>query len=79
MPSVGSRQSGAETAIKEGVSGVLVSQGDIHEIALAIERILSDENFKNKLGSGAIDWARQNTWQKMSIKYIKLYKKILNE
>jgi len=77
LPSIGSRQSGAETAIKEGVSGVLVSQDNVHETALMIEKILSDENFKNKLGNGAIDWARQNTWQKAVLRYLQIYEEIL--
>ena len=79
LPSIGSRQSGAETAIKEGVSGVLVSQDNVHETALMIEKILSDENFKNKLGNGAIDWARQNTWQKAVSRYLEIYEKIFQK
>ncbi len=79
LPSIGSRQSGAETAIKEGVSGILVNQGDIHETALAIEKILSDVNFKNKLRSGALEWARQNTWQKAVSRYFEVYEKIFQK
>lgn len=77
LPSIGSRQSGAETAIKEGVSGVLVNQGDVRETALTIEKILSDVNFKNKLRSGALEWARQNTWQKSVSQYFEIYEKVL--
>lgn len=76
LPSVGSRKSGAETAIKEKVSGVLINQGDIHETASIIEKILSDANFKNKLSKGAIDWARQNTWQKAVSHYLQIYEEI---
>jgi len=79
LPCIGSRQSGAETAIKEGVSGVLVSQSDIHETALAIERILSDANFKNKLSIGAIEWARQNTWQKAVSRYLDVYEEVFKK
>ncbi|MBI2446481.1 MAG: glycosyltransferase [Parcubacteria group bacterium] len=77
LPCIGSRKSGAETAIKEGVSGILVNQGNVHETALAIEKILGDVNFKNKLKSGAIEWARQNTWQKAMLRYFEIYEKSL--
>ena len=77
LPSIGSRKSGAETAIKEGVSGVLVNQGNVHETVSVIEKILSDENFKNKLSIGAIEWARQNTWQKASSRYFQIYEEVL--
>ena len=79
LPSIGSRKSGAETAIKEGISGVLVNQGNVHETASMIEKILSDMNFKNKLSIGAIDWARQNTWQKAVSRYLQIYEEIFKK
>lgn len=79
LPSIGSRRSGAETAIKEGTSGVLVDHCDIRGTALMMEKILSDINFKNKLSVGASEWARQNTWQKTVLRYFEIYEKFFKK
>lgn len=73
LPSVGSRRSGAEEAIKEGMSGLLVNQGDVPGIAQALRKILGDAELKSKLSDSAFEWAKENTWQKVCAKYIKIY------
>ena len=79
LPSIGSRRSGAETAIKEGVSGILVNQGDVQETALTIRKILDDSDLRKKLSDGALEWARQNTWQKAALKYLEIYDDVFNK
>lgn len=73
LPSIGSRKSGAEDAIKEGVSGLLVNQGDINGIAQVLRKILSDANLKNKFSKEALNWAKENTWDKIAKKYLNIY------
>jgi glycosyltransferase involved in cell wall biosynthesis len=70
VPAIGSRDCGIEDAIDDGVSGVLVGQGDHEGIAKAMRAILGDtEKFK----AGALAWYTRFSWENTITKILEAY------
>lgn len=55
---------GLRDSSRDGVNGLVYPYGDIPALAEKLEKLLSDEPLRQKLGRQAIDWARQWTWDK---------------
>jgi glycosyltransferase involved in cell wall biosynthesis len=53
---------GLRDSSRDGVNGLVYPYGDIAALAECLERILTDDVLRRKLGGQAIDWARQWTW-----------------
>ncbi|HMS64789.1 MAG TPA: glycosyltransferase family 4 protein [Ignavibacteria bacterium] len=68
LPAIGSKNSGLEDAINNGMSGILVDPHDPLEISDAIETI--KENY-SEYSNGAREWAREHHWSKIVLRYIK--------
>lgn len=68
LPAIGSKNSGLEDAISNGVSGLLVDPHDPSEVSEAIQTIKKDYS---KFSEGAKQWALKHHWSKIIKKYIK--------
>jgi len=53
---------GLRDAVADGVSGLLYRFGDIEALSKAIALVIGDPALREKLSSGAIEWARQFSW-----------------
>jgi phosphatidylinositol alpha-1,6-mannosyltransferase len=53
LPAIGGRSSGAEDAIEDGVTGMLVDGNDVWAIAAALERLLGDRAASFAMGTAA--------------------------
>jgi glycosyltransferase involved in cell wall biosynthesis len=62
IPSIGSKMTANESAIKPGVSGFLVAPGNINELHLAMKKIIADPDNTLKLCASSLNYAKQNTW-----------------
>lgn len=69
IPTVGAYNTGAEAAIKNNETGILV-QHNPQEIADAMRKILNDENFSKMLGSNGIKWAEKFNWPNVVSMYL---------
>ncbi|MFN0205432.1 MAG: glycosyltransferase family 4 protein [Planctomycetota bacterium] len=78
VPSIGTKASGAEDAVVEGVTGYLV---DINEdaVAAALSRILSDRPLRERLRNSCIAYAKEQTWEKNARRVLSIYDEILND
>lgn len=76
LPAIGSKDSGLEDAINNGVSGILVDPHDPVEIAEAIETI---KNNYVEFCKGAKEWAKEHHWSIIVKRYIKAIEKIRQE
>lgn len=76
-PAIGTFNCGAEDAIMDGITGLLVPQKDIKKTAEAILRILNNPKLAKKLGENGKKRAQQMSWDNVAKKYIKEYKRIL--
>lgn len=64
-PSVGTMSGGIPEAIKDGVTGLLVPEGDVQSLAQSIAKLLVDSDFAKELGSNAKkDAISEFTWEK---------------
>ncbi len=55
---------GLRDSSRDGVNGLVYPYGDIPALAEKLEKLLSDEPLRARLGRQAVDWARQWTWDK---------------
>lgn len=64
-PVIGGRSGGAEEAVVDGVTGLLVDPWNIEELAETINRLLSDEDFARDLGENGQRWVKkQMNWER---------------
>lgn len=72
VPSIGSRDSGAEDAIIDGKTGYLIAQESPEEIAAAVKKIFSQDDYQ-ALSRAARAFAQGFTWDKTVAGYINVY------
>jgi glycosyltransferase involved in cell wall biosynthesis len=53
---------GLRDSSRDGVNGLVYPYGDVAALAERLERILTDDALRRRLGTQAIDWAHQWTW-----------------
>jgi len=74
-PVVAYKVPGVADSVKNGITGILVEDGNITELANAIIKILQDEDLRRRLSVGAMLWARRFEWKVIS----KRFEEILNQ
>lgn len=73
VPSIGAKGCGLEQAIKHGYNGLLVDPFNVHEVAEAIESILSNyEGFS----INATNWASAHYWGRIGVCYLEEIKSL---
>jgi phosphatidylinositol alpha-1,6-mannosyltransferase len=78
VPAIGTRDSGAEDAIDDGVTGLLVEK-DAAAVAGAIERLRADPALRRRLGEGGLARARRSTWTANARSVLAIYDAALAE
>jgi phosphatidylinositol alpha-1,6-mannosyltransferase len=74
LPVIGTRDCGAEDAIDDGVTGLLVPQTGIDDaLPQAILSILSDPTHARQMGEAGREKARRETWDHVAQHMIALY------
>ncbi len=61
-PVVVARSPGLVDSSRNGVNGLFYEYGNVTDLAGKLERLLGDDELRQKLGRQAIDWAHQWTW-----------------
>lgn len=70
LPLIGGRAGGVTDAVREGETGLLVSNGDVHETAAAIIRLLDDPELAARFGRAARKMAEAEfDWDALADKY----------
>jgi D-inositol-3-phosphate glycosyltransferase len=59
---IASRVGGLQTTVRDGVTGVLVSEGDPCALAATISRVLDDAVLRWRLGREGVRWAASHRW-----------------
>jgi len=76
LPVIGSRNSGVEDAVKDGVNGILLGETDIEGCALALRKILKDPMFRKEMSEASLKWVSEFTPEKKIGEYVKIYKSL---
>jgi len=74
-PVVAYKVLGVTDSVKNEITGILVEDGNVTELANAIIKILQDEDFRRRLSVRAMLWARRFEWKVIS----KRFEEILNQ
>ncbi len=78
LPVVGARGSGAEDAIRDGITGFLVSSESTEKTAEAIKKLLTDEHLRQTMGANNLQFARSRPWSTVAKEYQEIYKNIFS-
>jgi phosphatidylinositol alpha-1,6-mannosyltransferase len=77
-PSIGTTGCGAEDAIENGTTGLLV-EPQVEAVATALERLLSDEGLRCRLGEAGRERARASSWDDNARGVLALYDEVLRD
>ena len=73
VPAIGSYDSGAEEAIKNGYNGFLTKPKDINDIAEKILELFGNQSLYDKMSKNSLEWAKKLSWDNTVKEYIKIY------
>lgn len=73
IPVVAAAVGGLPTAVRHGVSGLLVEGHDPSAYAAAIGRILDEPGLRDSLSTGAVEQASQFTWGRAADRVLEVY------
>ena len=76
--SLGTLDSGAEDAVVDGKSGLLVAQ-DVSSVEAALRRLVEDDQLRASLGAGAREHARASSWEANARRVRAIYSEVLEE
>ena len=76
LPAVAARGSGAEEAVIDGETGLLVPPNDPGATAAAILRLLDDPTLRARLADGARRHAQAHGWDRVAAQVLDLYQQI---
>ncbi len=79
IPVIGTRESGAEDAVRDGINGYLVPPRDAHAAAVAAVSILSHPGEKAKLSRASREFARSMSWDRVARSYREIYRALCPE
>lgn len=74
LPVIGTRDCGAEDAIRDGETGFLVPQNDVAITAEAVIRLLSDSDLRMRMGKAGCAFAQEHTWDKVAARVLSAYR-----
>jgi len=78
-PVIATRQGGIPYFIKDGENGILVDYSRPDQIANAVEKLLSDREFREKIGKKGRETARMFTWDVITQEILDVYELIIEE
>lgn len=76
-PVISANVPGLRDSVKDGFSGLLYNYGYIEELANKILLIFRDNQLREKLSNGAIEWAKNFTWEKSADQMLDIIQAIL--
>lgn len=77
LPVIGTRDNGAEDAIRDGETGLLVPQNDPEALAQVAVKLLRDADLRQRMGQAGYTFAAQHTWERTARETIALYQRLI--
>ncbi|MBM7518739.1 D-inositol-3-phosphate glycosyltransferase [Nocardioides nitrophenolicus] len=74
-PVVAAAVGGLTTVVRDGRSGLLVDTHEPHDWALALERVVLDPAYRERLAAGALEQARQFSWEATAARTVEVYER----
>ena len=76
-PVVAAKVGGLVYVVDDGVTGILVDGWDPADYAEVLDRLLTDEGLREKMGEASVTWAKRFSWDATVRRYLELYKGVL--
>ncbi len=76
-PVVASRVGGLPYVVRDGETGLLVQDSDPPALAEGLQRLLSDDELRARLGARALQVAREYAWQRVAAENLAIYHDVL--
>ena len=76
-PVVAAKVGGLVYVVDDGVTGILVDGWNPADYADVLDRLLSDDGLRKKMGEAAVVWAKRFSWDATVRRYLELYKGVL--
>ena len=76
-PVVAAKVGGLVYVVDDGVTGILVDGWNPADYAEVLDRLLSDDGLRKKMGEAAMVWAKRFSWDATVRRYLELYKGVL--
>jgi glycosyltransferase involved in cell wall biosynthesis len=78
-PVIATRVGSLPEYVQDEVTGFLVDPGDVEQLAVAIIRVLSDNDLKDQMGKNARLWVDGELgWKNIAMHTVKVYKETIN-
>ncbi|MBN1982471.1 MAG: glycosyltransferase family 4 protein [Chitinivibrionales bacterium] len=76
---IGSDIAGLQDTIQNGKTGILFPAEDCTKLSQTMERLLSDEPLRKKLGAQGYVWAQKFTWERIAQGQERFYEQMISE
>ena len=73
-PAVAYDVAGLRDSVRDGVTGLLVEDGNVRALAEAVIRVLENEELRLRLGKNALEYARGFGWDRSAEEFLKVLK-----
>lgn len=74
LPIIATDTGGTKELVKDGENGFIVKMKSADDIAEKIEKLINDENLRERMGELSRQRALEMSWKNVAEKYVKLYK-----
>ncbi len=78
LPCIGSNSGGASEAIRNGVSGITVEEGNVNETLSALKKLFESPQTRIQMSKNSKTWAKKFSWNGIAKKYLKTYENCLS-
>jgi glycosyltransferase involved in cell wall biosynthesis len=75
-PVIGADVPGIRDSISVGKSGLLVPYGDVEALSLQLRNLIKDQNRRMELGSSAVEWAKNYSWEASALSFAEILKSV---
>jgi len=76
---IASKTNGLSDSVVDGVTGLLVPQGNPEVLAKAMEGIILDKKFRLELGRKAYEWSKNFSWDKSANQFLRIIFKTIEK
>ena len=78
-PVIASNVPGLKDSVVHGETGLLFEYGNVKELSDYLVKLLSDADYREKLGQGGLAWAKKFNWDETATKTLELMEDIVKE
>lgn len=79
VPTVAYDVAGLRDSVQDGVTGLLVEDGNVEGLGEALVRVLEDEELRLRLSQNALEYARGFSWDRSAEEFLKVLEWSVNE